>query len=363
MPSYFVTLIIRNRQIKKNVSNARLFNLVHKTSWNSAAHEYFSRDISIKVKERKLNIDDLLDDILYFGQNVKAIKLNNSKYTSIDEDNDIKWQRILSLCPYLTSVYFLNKCASSAFLKALQGSDIRLNDLQKLHINNLSTYSLDTYELYLRVNIQYCQTITSLQLRALVGDPVQVKHGGLYKFVSQFPRLTCLKVTNTVLMENCDLLHPEDTVNSILYDYTVVTNDSPDTNEFQPIKNISLTELKIVVGSISISTLRYIVSLLKEVKIFALIIGSITVDEDISVEESETILGNLKASTSEMKRVEVKYECNGRDFYLNLDKENHLKGDYRYKGYFSDGDYYFNDDYDDHCRWNGCVDDYFFYDD
>ncbi|KAI9275047.1 hypothetical protein EDC94DRAFT_689575 [Helicostylum pulchrum] len=308
-------------------------------SWNSAAHEYFSRDISIKVKERKLNIDDLLDDILYFGQNVKAIKLNNSKYTSIDEDNDIKWQRILSLCPYLTSVYFLNKCASSAFLKALQGSDIRLNDLQKLHINNLSTYSLDTYELYLRVNIQYCQTITSLQLRALVGDPVQV--------------------TNTVLMENSA---PQLKVFK-LYDYTVVTNDSPDTNEFQPIKNISLTELKIVVGSISISTLRYIVSLLKEVKIFALIIGSITVDEDISVEESETILGNLKASTSEMKRVEVKYECNGRDFYLNLDKENHLKGDYRYKGYFSDGDYYFNDDYDDHCRWNGCVDDYFFYDD
>ncbi|KAI9275147.1 hypothetical protein EDC94DRAFT_666850 [Helicostylum pulchrum] len=185
-----------------------------------------------------------------------------------------------------------------------------------------------------------------------------------------------------------------------LYGCAVVVNGSPGIDAVQLIENRSLTDFKIFADNISIRTLRYIVSLLKEVKILALFIENITMDEDISVEESETILGDLEASTTEMKRVEIQYKCNGRDFYLNMGKEfeteRRLKGNYINENYFSrndnnsdddtvnysaryynddnysdynyeyhtdsDCDYYHGDYYDD-CRWNDCIDDDFFYDD
>ncbi|GAA5808715.1 hypothetical protein MFLAVUS_002110 [Mucor flavus] len=326
--------------------------------WNSVAQAYFNRDILIKVKETKL--DDLLDDISYFGQNVKTIKLIASRPKTIDEDNEIKWRQILKLCPYLTSVYFKNSCNGSAFLKALQDPDLKLNDLQKLDIYNLTAYSRDIHDIYLWVSIQYCQTITSLQLCASDEELVSTKYGGLYKFISQFPQLTCLKVTRCPsYLDVRGLLYKEEEVDSIvdiknileeaprlkeikLYGCDVAIKNSADTNAAQLIENGPLTDLKILADNTSISTMRYIVSLLKEVKILALIIGKITVDEDISVEESETILGDLEASTSEMKRVEIKYNYNGRDFYLNTGKEfkikSRSKGRYKNENYFSSGD-------------------------
>ncbi|KAI9275008.1 hypothetical protein EDC94DRAFT_689541 [Helicostylum pulchrum] len=299
-------------------------------SWNSAAHEYFSRDISIKVKERKLNIDGLLDDILYFGQNVKAIKLNNSKYTSINEDNNLKWRRILSLCPYLTSVYFRNKCDSTAFLKALQDPDIRLNDLQKLDINNLILLSPEIHDLYLRASIQYCQTITSLQLCALEEEHVPTKYGGL----SLDNKLKSIVDLKNVLEEAPQLKE----VN--LYDCPVVTNNSQDIDAVQLIENRFLTDLKVFADNISIRTLRYIVSLLKEVEILALVIGNITVDEGISVEESETILEDLEASTSENEKSRNKIQVQCSDDESDDD----------YIGVYSDDDY-----------WKDCIDNDFFY--
>ncbi|GAA5795038.1 hypothetical protein HPULCUR_000389 [Helicostylum pulchrum] len=352
LPFEILKLVFRNLDEKEDCKTC----LLVCRSWNSAAHEYFSRDISIKVKQAKLG--DLLDDISYFGQNVKVIKLTAYRYTIIDE---LKWKHILNLCPFLTSVYFRNKCNSSALLKALQDLDIRLNDLQKLDINNLTRYSLDIYDLYLRVSIQYCQTISSLQLYALDEEPVATKYGGLYEFISQFPLLTCLKITwcpsrgdnlrrlfqveddPKSMVDLKNVLEEAPRLKEVkLYGCAVAVNDSQDIDAVQLIENRSLTDLKIFADNISIRTLRYIVSLLKEVKILALLIENITMDEDISVEESETILGDLEASTSEMKRVEIQYKCNGHDFYLNMGKEfeteRRLKGNYINENYFSSDD-------------------------
>ncbi|GAA5794872.1 hypothetical protein HPULCUR_000220 [Helicostylum pulchrum] len=345
-------------------------------SWNSAAHEYFSRDISIKVKERKLNIDDLLDDVLYFGQNVKAIKLNNSKYIQVLMKTIILNGDVFSACVPIS--------LRTAFLKALQDPDIRLNDLQKLDINNLILLSPEIHDLYLRASIQYCQTITSLQLCALEEEHVPTKYGGLYKFISQFPRLTCLKVTwcpfdielcgslDNKLKSIVDLKNVLEEAPQLkevnLYDCPVVTNDSPDIDAVQLIENRSLTDLKVFADNISIRTLRYIVSLLKEVEILALVIGNITMDKGVSVEESETILEDLEASTSEMKRVEIKYKCNGHDFYLNIGKEFKIRSSsnlfYRNESYFSSDDESDDDyigDYSDDDYWKDCIDNDFFY--
>ncbi|GAA5795001.1 hypothetical protein HPULCUR_000352 [Helicostylum pulchrum] len=367
-------------------------------SWNSVAHEYFSREISIKVKEEKL--DDLLDDISYFGENVKVIKLTASRYKTIDK---LKWRHILNLCPNLTLVYFRNECDSSAFLKALQDPDIRLNDLQKLDINNLTEYSLDIYNLYLRISIQACcdkvwwavQIYLSISSVNLFEDNMVPLKGGkpAWSFQVEDDPKSMVDLKN--VWEEAPRLKEVK-----LYGCAVVVNGSPDIDAVQLIENRSLTDFKIFADNISIRTLRYIVSLLKEVKILALFIENITMDEDISVEESETILGDLEASTTEMKRVEIQYKCNGRDFYLNMSKEfeteRRLKGNYINENYFSrddnnsdddtvnysaryynddnysdynyeyhtdsDCDYYHGDYYDD-CRWNDCIDDDFFYDD
>ncbi|GAA5808675.1 hypothetical protein MFLAVUS_002068 [Mucor flavus] len=219
--------------------------------WNSAAQEYFSRETSINVKETQL--DDLFEDLSYFGQNVD--------------------------------------------------------------INNLIGHTIDVHDLYLRVKA---------------------------------PQLKEVKLHGCV----------------------VITNDSPDYKFSSAYWNRSLTDLRIFSDNINISTLRYIVSLLKEVKILALLIGNVAADEDISVEESETILGDLEASTSEMKRVEIKYKYNAHDFYLNMGKEFKIKSrsdiHYRSESYSSDDDdSYYDDrgDNNDDCSWNGCSDDNFFYDD
>lgn len=159
-----------------------------------AAQEYFKGGISIKVRHATLN--RLLDDLPYFGQNVKAIKLRPYKCIFEEEKIKLNWKRVLRLCPNITSVCFLKSSNISPFLEDLKDPDLILNDLLKIETEELGSYSLYIQDLCLQVNIQCPETITSLQLSAVKEEPTTIKYDGLIKLVSQFPHLTCLKVNS-----------------------------------------------------------------------------------------------------------------------------------------------------------------------
>lgn len=81
-----------------------------------------------------------------------------------------------------------------------------------------------------------------------------------------------------------------------LFNFDNVISSCQNTDLVETTENtiISLTELRMIADETSISTLKYIVKLLKEVKDLHLLIGKITADKRISANEAETIFEDLR---------------------------------------------------------------------
>ncbi|GAA5800596.1 hypothetical protein HPULCUR_006032 [Helicostylum pulchrum] len=88
-----------------------------------------------------------------------------------------------------------------------------------------------------------------------------------------------------------------------LFDCTKVISSWQNTNLVETMENISLTKLKISVEETSTSTLKYIVTLLKDVKVLYLRLGNIKVEESISENEATIILKDLDDCISNMEKV------------------------------------------------------------
>ncbi|GAA5807463.1 hypothetical protein MFLAVUS_000824 [Mucor flavus] len=316
------------------------------------ALEYFNGDISIKVKQATLKT--LLDDLSYFGQNVKTLKLRPYKHTSTGESKKFYWKNILRLCPNIISIRFLKNRYISLFLVDLQYSDLMLNDLKNIETEEFGPDSLDIQDLCLQVNIQYRETITSLQLCALKEEPTAIKYNGLVKLISQFPRLTCLKTDkvsekNPLLRVDIKHLFEENPqLNDVELDSCAIFASSwKGTNTVQSMEHISLISLKITADTITTDVFQYLTTLLKRVKSLHLSVGEITADEAVLEEEFVAILCNLIACTSEMERVNIKYSYNGEDFNYNKGDNDDSSGDYSYY-YGYPYDYEYDDsDYDE----------------
>ncbi|KAI9265840.1 hypothetical protein EDC94DRAFT_47638 [Helicostylum pulchrum] len=104
-----------------------------------------------------------------------------------------------------------------------------------------------------------------------------------------------------------------------LFDCAVVLSSWPNTDLVETMKNTPLTKLKILTQETNTSTLKYIVTLLKDVKFLHLAIGYITADENISENEAETMLDNLRACAAEMEKVRINYLYNNEEFLLEFD--------------------------------------------
>lgn len=161
LPSEILRQVFQNLVQKEDLKTC----LLVCKSWRFLALEYFNGDISIKVKQATLKT--LLEDLSYFVQNVKIIKLRPYKRESTDESNNLYWKHILRLCPNIISIRFLKNRYISPFLDDLQDPGLVLNDLQNIETKEFGPNSLDIQDLCLQVNIRYRETITSLQLCAL----------------------------------------------------------------------------------------------------------------------------------------------------------------------------------------------------
>lgn len=274
-----------------------------------------------------------MNDLPKFGQNVKTIKLRPYEFSPPfnNEQNEIVWKTVLEFCPNIASIHLLKSRNILPILNALQNPGLMLNDLRKIEVKELELYSFDIQELFLRVNVRYRETITSLQLYTLKRIRSAIRRGGLVTFISQFPHLTCLKVnsssswisTGIVRRENPSsivdlklLLEEAPQLNELtLYGCVTIANGLQDTNTFPVMEHVSLIKLKIITDTITTSTLRYIVTALKQVKSLHLIIRRIIPDGFLSENEVATVLNDLKVCASKMKTVKLKYDYNSEFRY------------------------------------------------
>ncbi|KAG2231927.1 hypothetical protein INT48_001441 [Thamnidium elegans] len=324
LPSEVLKQVFQNLAEKEDLKTC----LLVCKSWNLVAQEYFDSNLSIKIKYTAYEV--LMEDIPIIGENVKAIKLKPYKVLPTDEHNEMIWRTILGYCPHITSIYFLKSRSILSLLEALQGPDLMLNDLQKIEVRELESYPLETQDLYLQANAHYHKTITSLRLYALMAVPRTIRSDGLVKFISQFSRLTCLKVNSPFSWEAIGIdrrRYPEFIIDIKqlfqeapqlkevkLYDCDIVARNWRDTNTVQIMEHIYLINLKIKTSTITTSTFQYVVALLKQVKYLHLIIHEIITDETVSGKEFLTVLNDLKACTSEMETANLKYNYNGQGF-------------------------------------------------
>ncbi|KAI9265839.1 hypothetical protein EDC94DRAFT_604226 [Helicostylum pulchrum] len=317
-------------------------------AWKLVAQQYFDPEISLKLEQDELKA--LSEDIQHFGQNVTVIKLINHKYVSIDDDDKHNWIHILALSPNIASIYFLNHDNIAPFLEILLDPFINLNNLQIIATRELVACPIDVQDIYLRANIRCRENITSLQVSTLTTCRTFIEYGGIVEYVSQFPRLTCLKVNSLSIPEVYEydrqclcidvkhLLKESPQLKELkLYNCSKITSNWQDPNLVETIvENVSLTSLKLTVDEISTVTLKYIVALLKEVKVLQLRIGLITQDETISENETTAILDDLSAYTSAMKKVQIDYTYNGNEFLLEFDL---ISKNYEHRaGMFGDDD-------------------------
>ncbi|KAI9269503.1 hypothetical protein EDC94DRAFT_691496 [Helicostylum pulchrum] len=220
------------------------------------------------------------------------------------------------------------------------------------------TNSLDIQDLCLRVNIQYLETITSLELRALKEELTAIKYSGLVKLISQFPRLTCLKLSSFFTWTEADKFLNANPISNV--DIKHLFEENP------PLKDVELNSCAIFASS-----WKYGAYTFNKVKSLRLRVGKITVDETVLEEEFVVILCNLIACTSEMERVKIKYNYNGEEFYYDRGNNDDSSGNYSYYyGYPSDYDYddsdydYDSDDYgytDVTMDYRDCIDEYCYY--
>lgn len=282
--------------------------------WRYVAQEYFRHEISIKVNESRLGA--LQGDIKYFGKKVKAIEVKMCKYLCLDANNEPSWRSVLSSCPYLTSVKFLNYCHIFSFIKSLNDPNISLDNLEKIEAEILVPEFLGLRDIFLQVNIHHCQTIKSLKLCDSLGGLISEKYGGLDKLVSQFPRLKFLEAHGRYwipseyenLESTVDIEHllegvPQLEIVELKHFHQITSNHN---TSIAPIKeNTSLTTLTIIAKNISVQTLQYIIETLKQVKNFRLFVNNVISDHE---RELQTILNDLRVYTSGMETYCVEYE-------------------------------------------------------
>lgn len=317
-------------------------------AWQFVAQQYFSPEISLILELEELKT--LSEDILYFGQKVTVIKLITDEYTLIGDDDKHSWIHILALSPNISSIHFLNHDKIAPFLEVLLDPFMILNNLRIIAVGGLVFCPIDVQDIYLQANIRYRENITSLQVSTLTTCRTFIEYGGRVEYISQFPRLTCIKVNSLFIPDEYELdfqnsridikhlLKESPQLKEVkLYNCSKITSNWQDPNLVEAItENVSLTSLKITVDEISTGTLKYLVALLKDVEVLQLRIGSITLDETISENETMAILDDLTAYTSGMKKVQIDYAYNGNEFLLDFDL---ISEDYEHRvGLFGDDD-------------------------
>lgn len=167
-------------------------------------------------------------------------------------------------------------------------------------------FPLDFHVLYVRANIRYSETITSLVINDWEQNPVVLEYGGLIELVSKFPQLTYIKVTHRTIqgteMNLSQLLKAAPKLQELeIYDIAKIT--STDTAE-----GLALTKIPLQANEISIKSLNYIITNLSDqVDNFCHIISKVKPDKSISEEETN----NLETLITGIQRVRVEFVYKG----------------------------------------------------
>lgn len=362
LPSEILRLVFGNIQAKKDIKQC----LLVCKSWRRVAQEYIGQGISIQVKEK--NLQDLLDDIHYFGNNVKTIVLSETYSQSNRIKESLIWRDVLIRCPNLISVY-LYVSSTYRYLKILKCPEAKMKKIQEIHVDNPEFCRPVIKDLYMWMNVRYRATVTTLEIYDLQNDVTVSKYGGLIKLVSKFPNLTHLKAKSSSRkvqgfdMDLEKLLKSAPQLQELkLYGISKIINNSQDTETTDSIENIRLTKLKLKSNVIDIMAIQYITTyLLKKVSRLSLVVENVKTNKALPEDKAQKILKDLETSTIGMTRFNLSYRYRGKEFYSNYGKKPCLSE--RYYLSEDDDDYHlYGTDYtfSDYCGYEDSDNDQFF---
>ncbi|KAI9364137.1 hypothetical protein BD770DRAFT_462712 [Pilaira anomala] len=362
LPSEILRLVFGNIHSKKDIKQC----LLVCKSWRHVVQEYIGQGISIQVEEK--NLQDLLDDIHYFGNNVKTIVLNESYSQSNRIKESLIWLDILIRCPNLISIY-LYVSSTYRYLKILKCPEAKMKKIQEIHTNNPEFCRPVIKDLYMWMNVRYRATVTTLEIYDLQNDETVRKYGGLIKLISKFPNLTHLKAKSSsrqvqgLDMDLKKLLKAAPQLQELkLYGISKIINNSQDTETTDSIENIRLTKLKLKSNVIDIMAIQYITTyLLKKVSKLSLLVENVKTSKALPEDKARKILKDLETSTIGMTRINLSYRYRGKEFYSNYGKKPCLYD--RYYLSEDDDDYYLYDtdyDFSDYCGYTDSDNDHFF---
>ncbi|KAI9364138.1 hypothetical protein BD770DRAFT_469330 [Pilaira anomala] len=288
-------------------------------------------------------------EIKTFIARIKSQNGNPIRRRRLKEDWTVKWWDIITMCPNLTSIYL--DYDTSEIIAKLGSSEKKLKSIQKIQVDDIVNFPLDFHGLYVRANIRYYETITSLVISDWEQNPVVLEYGGLIELVSKFPQLTYLKVTHRKIqgteMNLSQLLKASPKLQELeIYDIAKITS----TDTAEGLEKFYLTKITLQADEISIKSLNYIITdLPDQVDNFCLLISKVKPDKSISEEESKEIINKLETLTTGIPRVDIQFEYKGKIFSIVTSEDSYICGS--------------NIDDDALIGFYDCVDDPFLYDD
>ncbi|KAI9363706.1 hypothetical protein BD770DRAFT_380194, partial [Pilaira anomala] len=233
-------------------------------SWQVAAREFFG-EMLIKVDEDSL--EKLLNDIVYFAQQVKSIILSETESTNLNRKfTGLVWYAIVLACPNLTSIKIsVNQDYEYTW---------RLVNTSAKRLGHIQYFETSTSLLHLRLNLKYHKTITSLSIpsdQSIHGTPS--KDDSVVEIASKFPKLTSIEIKGPRECFYSQLLYRPKPV-----DIIQLLEEVPHLQKirvFQPHKiksssaitttdNFCLTSLSLEVNSMDTNSLIFIAARLKQ---------------------------------------------------------------------------------------------------
>lgn len=317
LPTEILHKIFKQLQFKKELKSCLH---VCKT-WHFVAQGFFSDDIRVQIND--MSLKRLYNDLPAFGHKVKCFTLTQ---LSTGTESPIMLRSALNLCPNLVELQF-NFTDVYNYLKALNCHEAILPNIQKIQVLDLKACSPAVRRFHLWVNFRFRATITSLEIDDLEDNGALNNYGGLIKLASTFSNLIYLKakchsvverefsVDLTSLLTECPNLQELK-----LYGIGKITNHVKDIPASEPTEYQNLIKLKLKVAQIDIRSLEYIVTRFKNVENLRLITFNILPDISLTEQESDIMLTDLEAYTTDMKRVNINYKYKTNNYVSNRGK-------------------------------------------
>lgn len=265
-PPEVTTRILEYLLTKDNFRNYRLVC----SFWNSAITSMYLKDGSyIQLYENELH--NLVSDIAEFstlGEKINYInlldfvKINDNQNVERGPNKFENFVKVVTACPNLTKITLSTEDLKREYLELLVKGEIQLPSIQEIHVKTKKT--LQTNILHMKTNLVYCKNITVLNFYFENVDLDEF--GGLYTFISNFPKLKMLtlffrhepkRIDLSDFMEACapslEILKLMCLRTSFLINKSL--DFTEDNTQFKNLKHVSF-----YVNSISANTLEYVMS-------------------------------------------------------------------------------------------------------